>query len=41
MFGYLTEMDIAVGKIVQKVEAIDATDNTVFIFSSDNGFVRV
>jgi len=37
MFGYLTEMDYAVGKIVAKVDEIGATDNTVYIFSSDNG----
>ena len=29
MFGYLTEMDYAVGKIVAKVDEIGATDNTV------------
>ena len=39
MFGYLTEMDYAVGKIVAKVDEIGATDNTVYIFSSDNGTI--
>jgi len=37
VFGYLTEMDVAIGKIVAKVDEIGATDNTIYIFSSDNG----
>ena len=30
-------MDVAIGKIVAKVDEIGATDNTIYIFSSDNG----
>jgi len=37
MFGYLTEMDFAVGKIMDTLKAQGFMENTVVIFSSDNG----
>ena len=37
MFGYLTEMDDAVGEIVRAIKAMGMYANSVFIFSSDNG----
>jgi arylsulfatase A-like enzyme len=36
----LTAMDDAVGKIVDEVEQVGARDNTLFVFSSDNGGPR-
>ncbi|MFO1064211.1 MAG: arylsulfatase [Pirellulales bacterium] len=35
--GMLSAMDEAVGKIVEAVDAAGAMDNTLFLFSSDNG----
>ena len=37
MFGYITEMDDAVGTIVQQLKDSGRFNNTVVIFSSDNG----
>ena len=37
IFGYLTEMDDAVGEIVAAMATNGFTDNTIVIFSSDNG----
>jgi arylsulfatase A-like enzyme len=37
LFGYITEMDDAVGDIVAALKRTGAYDNSVIIFSSDNG----
>ena len=37
MFGYITELDDAVGSIIRKLQSTNAEDNTIIIFSSDNG----
>lgn len=37
MFGYITEMDDAVGEIIAEMNAGGFSQNTVVIFSSDNG----
>eukprot|EP00040_Diaphanoeca_grandis_P023814 m.130076 g.130076 ORF g.130076 m.130076 type:complete len:552 (+) comp29456_c0_seq1:134-1789(+) len=37
MFGYISEMDFAVGEIIAKMEDMGFKENTVVIFSSDNG----
>jgi len=37
MFGYITELDDAVGAVIEKLKATGAYDNTVVVFSSDNG----
>ena len=35
MFGYITELDDAVGSIISKLKGVGSFDNTVIIFSSD------
>merc|ERR1719440_1185531 len=37
MFGYITEMDTAVGEIIKALKASGRYENSVIIFSSDNG----
>lgn len=37
MFGYITEMDTAVGEIIAALKKYGRYDNSVIIFSSDNG----
>lgn len=37
MFGYITEMDDAVGIIIDKLKASGRYENSIIIFSSDNG----
>ena len=37
MFGYLTEMDFAVGEVIAAMDQGGFRNNTVIIFSSDNG----
>jgi arylsulfatase A-like enzyme len=37
LFGYITELDAAIGSIVNKLEATGLLPNTFIIFSSDNG----
>lgn len=34
---HVAELDWAIGQIMQKLDALDLTDNTLVIFSSDNG----
>lgn len=37
MFGYIYELDAAVGRVVATLEAMDLMSNTVIVFVSDNG----
>lgn len=37
LFGYITELDAAIGNIVKKLQATGLMQNTFIIFSSDNG----
>jgi len=37
VFGMVDNMDENIGRILRKIEELDITDNTIFIFFSDNG----
>lgn len=37
MYSYITELDAAIGEIQAKLAATGLLENTILIFSSDNG----
>ena len=40
-FGNITQLDYALGKIMETLDKVGASDNTLLIFSSDNGPVGI